>query len=111
MDDLPMSPIKMPQLVNLIVSANCADAFVLLNRLLRPHVDVKRRLEAHEDCSLISSITFHRSLTLRMYLSTSISQERRGESGVVCGLGTRSRPGRMPSSVALSSGLSFKNQA
>ena len=65
MDDLPMSPIKMPQLVNLIVSANCADAFVLQNQLLRPHVDVKRRLElcaleAHEDCSLISSITFHR---------------------------------------------------
>ena len=45
MDDLPTSPIQMPQLVNLIVRAHTPRSFILLNRLLQTHVDAKRRLE------------------------------------------------------------------
>lgn len=65
MDDLPMSPIQMPQLMNLIVGADSADEFILLNRLLRPHVDAKRRLEmyvseAYGYCSVLGSFDAHR---------------------------------------------------
>ena len=45
MDNLPASPIHMPQLVNLIVRAHVPSSFIMLNRLLHTHVDAKRRLE------------------------------------------------------------------
>ena len=47
MDNLPTSPIQMPQLVSVMVCARSPDPFILLNRLLLSHVDAKWRLELY----------------------------------------------------------------
>jgi hypothetical protein len=47
MGNLPTSPIQLPQLVNLVVRARVPDPFILLHRLLLPHVDAKWRLELY----------------------------------------------------------------
>ncbi|KAH9046747.1 hypothetical protein EDB84DRAFT_1464963 [Lactarius hengduanensis] len=45
MDELRASPVQMPQLMNLVVSAVSPDEFVILNQVLLLHVDAKRRIE------------------------------------------------------------------
>lgn len=45
MDELRASPVQMPQLMNLVVSAVSPEEFVMLNQVLLLHVDAKRRIE------------------------------------------------------------------